>query len=243
MGLARPLLFDGGMHPLPSTPALSPSNTVGEVAVNRPTSTRVFTRRGIDFCCGGGKTLEEACLRRGLDTREVLKEILVESERGDWEAIAWVERSQAELIQHIVVRYHEPLREELERLHGLALKVLRVHGEKDPERLSQLRDTFCTLKHELEPHLEKEERFLFPWILSGRPMPRGGAIERMTLEHEQAGLLLEQLRELTGNYEVPPEACDTWRALWNGLETLERDLHEHMHLENNILIPRAFQRA
>jgi regulator of cell morphogenesis and NO signaling len=231
------------MHPLPVSPTLAPTTTVGELAATRPSSTRVFFRRGIDFCCGGGKTLEEACRRRGLDPQEVLREIQMELERGEEKSAAWTERGQAELIQHIIVRYHEPLREELHRLHGMALKVLRVHGEKDPERLSQLADTFSTLKDELLPHLDKEERILFPWILSGRPVPQGGPIERMMFEHEQAGQLLERLRELTGNYEVPPGACNTWRALWSGLETLERDLHEHIHLENNILFPRASGRT
>ncbi|MFY0526854.1 iron-sulfur cluster repair di-iron protein [Archangium gephyra] len=231
------------MQSLSSPFALTPTTTVGELAASRPSSTRVFSRRGIDFCCGGGKTLEEACRRRGLDPQEVLREIQQELERGAGEPVAWTERSQAELIQHIVAHYHEPLREELRRLHGMALKVLRVHGEKDPERLSQLADTFVLLKDELEPHMEKEERILFPWILSGRPVPQGGPIERMMFEHEQAGQLLVRLRELTGNYEVPPGACNTWRALWNGLEALERELHEHIHLENNILFPRASGRA
>jgi regulator of cell morphogenesis and NO signaling len=231
------------MHLLPTAPVLTLSTTVGELASTHPSSTRVFFRRGIDFCCGGGKTLEEACQRRGLDPQEVLREIQTELERGEGDTVAWTERGQSELIHHILVRYHEPLRDELGRLQQMALKVLRVHGAKDPERLSRLADTFSTLKDELEPHLEKEERILFPWILSGRPVPQGGPIERMMFEHEQAGQLLEQLRELTGNYEVPPGACNTWRALWNGLETLDRDLHEHIHLENNILFPRASGRA
>lgn len=230
------------MHPLPISPALAPTTTVGELAATHPSSTRVLFRRGIDFCCGGGKTLEEACRRRGLDLQEVLGEIQLELERGEAPA-AWTERSQAELIQHIIARYHEPLREELHRLHGMALKVLRVHGEKDPERLSQLAETFSTLKDELLPHLDKEERILFPWILSGRPVPQGGPLERMMFEHEQAGQLLERLRELTDSYAVPPGACNTWRALWNGLETLDRELREHIHLENNILFPRASGRA
>lgn len=230
------------MHPLPISPVLAPTTTIGELAANRPSSTRVFFRRGIDFCCGGGRTLEEACRRRGLDPQEVLREIEQEFARGEQPA-NWTERSQAELIQHIVAHYHEPLREELHRLDSMATKVLRVHGEKDPERLTQLAATFCALKDELLPHLDKEERILFPWILSGRPVPQGGPIERMMYEHERAGQLLERLRELTGNYAVPPGACNTWRALWNGLETLDRDLHEHIHLENNILFPRASGRA
>lgn len=227
----------------PLTSALTPSTTVGELAATRPASTRVFFRRGIDFCCGGGKTLEEACRRRGLDPQEVLREIQKELAPGEADATAWTERSQAELIHHIVGYYHEPLRQELHRLQAMALKVLRVHGEKDPERLSRLASTFTALKDELEPHMEKEERILFPWILSGRPVPQGGPIERMMFEHEQAGQLLEQLRELTNNHEVPPGACNTWRALWNGLESLDRDLREHIHLENNILFPRASGRA
>ncbi len=231
------------MQPRHSAPILALSTTVGELAASRPSSTRVFFRRGIDFCCGGGKTLEEACLRRGLDPREVLAEIQKELAPGETDATAWTERSQTELVHHIVGYYHEPLRQELRRLQLMALKVLRVHGEKDPERLTELANVFGALKDELEPHMEKEERILFPWILSGRPVPQGGPIERMMFEHEQAGQLLEQLRELTNRYEVPPGACNTWRALWNGLEALDRDLREHIHLENNILFPRASGRA
>ncbi len=218
---------------------ISPSTTIGELAATQPASIKVFFRRGIDFCCGGGKSLEDACRRRGLDPHEVLNEINAEVQRGEGESISWTERSQAELIQHIVERYHNPLREELNRLYGMAIKVLRVHGSKDPEMFTGIAETFTALKEELEPHLDKEEQVLFPWILSGRPVPQGGPIEVMMMEHEQAGMLLQQLRALTGNYEVPEGACNTWRRLWNGLEELDRELLEHIHLENNILFPRA----
>lgn len=227
-----------------ASPVLTPSTTVGALAAAHPAVTRVFARRGIDFCCGGGKTLEEVCQRRGLDVQALLRELAAELEREELEApVVWTERSPAELIDHLLERHHDPLREELRRLHGLALKVVRVHGGKEPERLPQLADTVTELEEELVPHLEKEERILFPWILSGRPIPPGGPIERMMFEHERAGQLLAQLRTLTDGYTVPQGACTTWRALWSGLEALERDLQEHMHLENNILFPRAAGRA
>lgn len=155
------------------------------------------------------------------------------------DAAPWRERSLRELIDHLVAHYHLPLREELQRLSGLALKVLRVHGAKDPERLSRLADAFGELGEELGPHLEKEERVLFPWILSGRPLPKGGPIERMLAEHAGAEVLLAELRALTDGFAVPQGACTTWRALWAGLEALERDLVDHMHLENSVLFPRA----
>lgn len=223
---------------------LQPTMTVGELAASLPVSTRVLFRRRIDFCCGGGTTLEEACRRRGLDAKEILKEIEYELKRGSGvDEKSWADRSPGLLIAHILSTYHEPLREELPRLRAMATKVLHVHGSKDPERLAAVLDTFSDLQEELEPHMDKEERILFPWILSGRAVPPGGPTEVMMLEHEQAGFLLERLRELTDNYAVPDGACNTWRALWNGLEALDRELREHIHLENNILFPRALARA
>ena len=226
-----------------ASPALTATTTVGELAATRPASTRVFHRRGIDFCCGGGKTLAEVCLRKGLDVKVLLAELQNELAQGDGEAVAWTEQPLPALVSHLLERYHAGLREELERLRGLAIKVLRVHGAKDPVRLQRLFDTYSELADDLVPHLEKEERVLFPWILSGRPVPHGGPIAVMMSDHDGAAALLARLRELTGDYLAPEGACNSWRALWAGLAALDRDLTEHIHLENNILFPRASGRA
>jgi regulator of cell morphogenesis and NO signaling len=214
---------------------------VGEIASTHPLSTRVFARHHIDFCCGGGAPLEVACKKRGLDANAVLEEIETELEGVDEEPTRWTDAPLTDLIEYIVSTYHKSLREELPRLEAMALRVNEVHGDKDPERLQEIVAVFQALKTELTEHMMKEEQILFPMIAKG---DRESAQETITLmedEHESAGNALERLRELTDDYTPPLAACNTWRALWHGLEVLEKDTHQHIHLENNILFPRALQ--
>ncbi|MDP7008933.1 MAG: iron-sulfur cluster repair di-iron protein [Phycisphaerales bacterium] len=214
---------------------------VGEIASTHPLSTRVFARHHIDFCCGGGAPLEVACKKRGLDANAVLEEIETELEGVDEEPTRWTDAPLTDLIEYIVSTYHKSLREELPRLEAMALRVNEVHGDKDPERLQEIVAVFQALKTELTEHMMKEEQILFPMIAKG---DRESAQETITLmedEHESAGNSLERLRELTDDYTPPLAACNTWRALWHGLEVLEKDTHQHIHLENNILFPRALQ--
>ena len=213
--------------------------TVGQLAVEHPLATRVFHRHGIDFCCGGGKTLQQTCAAKGLDTESVMEEILGELESATVREERWDQAPLTDLIRHILVTYHEPLSEELPRLESMARRVLEVHGDKDPEGLSELLSVLLGLKAELEDHMAKEEQILFPMIERGRGAMAMGPISVMEHEHESAGAALKRLRELTGDYQVPAAACTTWRALWFGLGALEESLHQHIHLENNILFPRA----
>ena len=144
----------------------------------------------------------------------------------------------ADLVQHIVDAYHLPLREELPRLESMARKVARVHGDKDTERLGGILETFLRLEAELGDHMAREEDVLFPEILrhgEGSDLP----VEPFVDDHSDAGQALAVLRELTDDYQVPEGACNTWRALWHGLEALEQSLHLHIHLENNVLFPRV----
>lgn len=143
------------------------------------------------------------------------------------------------MIDHILVTYHQPLYEELPRLESMARKVLDVHRDKDPQRLSELFSIYLEIQAELKQHMMKEEQILFPMIRQGQGARTGGPIAVMEKEHEAVGGALRRMRELTDDYTVPAEACNTWRALWHGLEALEKDLHQHIHLENNILFPRA----
>ena len=214
-------------------------STVGQIATEHPLATRVFHRHGIDFCCGGGKPLEEACAARGLNTDMVLEEIQKELAGADTQEQRWDQAPLKDLIDHILVTYHEPLREELPRLESMAGKVLEVHKEKDPETLSELLSVCVDLHAELKQHMSKEEQILFPMIRSGQGGMANGPISVMLHEHDSAATALRRLRELTRGYEVPAEACNTWRALWHGLAALEESLHQHIHLENNILFPRA----
>lgn len=212
---------------------------IGQLAAAHPLATRVFARHAIDFCCGGGQPLVDVCRTKGLDADRVLAEIA--AELSDDEPRDWTAASNAALIDHILTRYHATLREELPRLEAMARKVLRVHGDKDPERLGALVTVFLGLKAELEEHLEKEEVILFPAMAGGDLAQHAlsGPVGVMLREHSDAGAALQHLRTLTDGYAVPPGACNTWAALWHGLAALERDLHEHIHLENNILFPRA----
>lgn len=219
---------------------LSAETTVGALAAEFPRATRVFARHGIDFCCGGGKPLAEACGGTPAEAQAIIEEIEREINGLPEPDVRWDQAPLEDLIEHILRRHHDTLKEELPRLEAMCRKVHEVHGDKDQERFDQLLATFVTIKEDIDQHLPKEEQILFPAILAGRRHMLGGPISVMEEEHEQLGELLRRMRSLTGDYVVPEEACNTWRALWSGLEELENDLHEHIHLENNILHKRAF---
>lgn len=218
---------------------LNPEDKVGQIAAEHPLATRVFSRHGIDFCCGGGKPLGEVCAGLGLDTAAVLAEIDKEIAAPERNEVRWDQAPLGELIDHILAAYHRSLDEELPRLEAMARKVVDVHRDKQPDVLPELLSVYLGLKAELDQHMAKEEQILFPMIRSGQGAATQGPISVMEHEHESAGSALKRLRELTQGYEVPQEACNTWRALWHGLAALEESLHQHIHLENNILFPRA----
>lgn len=220
------------------TPHPLPGRTVADVAREGVGATRVLQRHRIDFCCGGARPFAEACAVRGLAPDAVLAEIAAEAPEPD--EVGWTTAPLADLIAHILVRFHEPLREELPRLEALARKVARVHGDRHPE-LVLVRDAFLALAGDLVPHLDKEEQILFPWVLGGRGETASEPIRALEDEHLEAGALLAELRALSGGYDLPADACGSWRALWEGLEALETDLHAHIHLENNVLHPRALR--
>jgi regulator of cell morphogenesis and NO signaling len=218
---------------------INPDSKVGQIAAEHPLATRVFARHGIDFCCGGGKPLGEVCTQRGLDAATVLAEIEGELATPSATEVRWDQAPLGDLVEHILAAYHKPLKEELPRLEAMARKVVDVHRDKQPETLPELLSVYLGLKAELEQHMAKEEQILFPMIQSGQGSMATGPISVMEHEHDSAGGALRRLRELTGDYQVPEEACNTWRALWHGLAALEESLHQHIHLENNILFPRA----
>jgi regulator of cell morphogenesis and NO signaling len=221
--------------------SLTPQTRIGQLAAEHPLATRVFARHGIDFCCGGGRPIAEACSEKGLDAEAVLAEIRKEIEAPGVSETRWDEAPLSDLIDHILANYHRPLDEELPRLEAMARKVVDVHREKEPVRLPELLSVYLGLKAELDVHFMKEERILFPMIQSGQGFMADGPVSVMMHEHDSAAIALRRLRELTDGYEVPAQACNTWRALWHGLAALEKSLHEHIHLENNILFPRALQ--
>lgn len=224
---------------------------VGEIATAQPASIRVFQKYGIDFCCGGKRPLADVCEERQIAYDELANAIAnAELPRDDQD---WAEAPLGVLADHIVHRYHDTLRQELPRLTAMAEKVHNVHGAKMPETFPRLNRVFAELAEELLSHMSKEEMILFPAVQEleaahqegRRPQTRfpSGALRMpisvMEQEHEHAGSLLVALRELTSGYAPPEWACNTFRGLYAGLEELERDLHVHIHLENNILFPRA----
>lgn len=211
---------------------------VGEIASAHPLATRVFARHKIDFCCGGGAPLQTVCNKLGLNADDILVEINKELEETDI-TTHWNEAPLTDLIEHIVSTYHVSLKEELPRLEIMAKKVNAVHGDKDPERLQAIETVFCEMKEELLSHMMKEEQILFPMIANGQGANASDPVSVMEHEHDSAGDALRKLRELTNDFTPPEDACNTWRALWHSLAALEQDTHQHIHLENNILFPRA----
>ena len=213
------------------------NETLGQVATAHPASTLVFFRHRLDFCCGGGQRLVDACRDAGLDPAKVILEI--EAEGGTRSPERWDTKPLPDLIDFILSQYHGPLRADLPALIEAARRVERVHGKKAscPNGLASLLEHLAA---ELEEHLTKEEQVLFPALRSGR---RGGPVHMpirvMMQEHDDHGANLQHLRELATGFLPPPEACATWRALYTGLEKLEAELMEHIHLENNVLFPRA----
>ena len=225
-------------------------DTVGEVVARRPALARVFEQAGIDYCCGGKKTVEGACREKGLNPAAFLGRLEEASvSTRDESAVDAAAMSLAELADHIERTHHAYLHSEFPRLDAMTEKVASVHGDKD-RRLRELRETFVALAEELSSHMMKEEHILFPMIRqleasSRTPVFHCGTlanpIRQMELEHDQAGSALERLRDLTGGFTPPEWACNTYRALLDALAHLERDMHQHIHKENNVLFPRALK--
>ena len=232
---------------------ITPDTRVAEIATGNPATIRIFQRFGIDFCCGGKRPLREVCAEKHMTFGE-LRTALEDAGSAGAADLPPADAPLPELIRFILDEYHADLRGELPRLGQMAAKVLDVHGEKHPEVVPMLAATFRELRQELEDHMMKEERVLFPYVVrlealaasdQGLPASPFGSIQApigmMEHEHDVAGRLLARMRELTGGYIPPADACNTFRGLYHGLAELERDLHEHIHLENNVLFPRAAQ--
>ena len=218
--------------------------TVRNIAVANPAATRVFETFGIDYCCGGNLSLSAACARANASIESVA-EALQECERTQ-EADAPDDATLGDLTRYIVARHHEFVRRESQRIQALLVKVDDRHGRVHTE-LSRVRALFAALSQELNAHMTKEERILFPYIeaLGGQSAPSAcfdsveSPIAVMIADHEDAGAILLKIRTLTNGHTAPAGACSSFRALYAALDEFERDLHRHVHLENNILFPRA----
>lgn len=230
-------------------PQLSTQSSVGQFVVDRPSRGRILESLQIDYCCGGKRPLAEVCQEMGLDPDDVYRRLLeVEPEPSEAHK-AWDRASLADLCNHIERTHHASLRDELPRLTVLTEKVARAHGQRRPE-LIELANVFASFRSEIEPHMIKEEQILFPMIRrreanqsnaqSNHPSV-GSAICELEKEHDAAGRALERMSELTAGFAPPDDACNTYRVMLDALAQLQRDTHQHVHKENNILFPRALE--
>ena len=229
------------------------TKTIREIAVESPATTRVFEEYKIDYCCGGGRKFYDACQSAGVAPEIVSEKIeqVLSSQTYNFETPP--QQSVSELIDYILKNHHVYTKPELARLPALMSKVCRKHGAQHKE-LFALQTAFFELREDLIPHIKKEEVVLFPFIkhleMSAAnhisiPRPPFGTVKNpvsvMLTEHDTAGEILRRMREITKDYALPEGACPSFQALYFGLEELEKDLHRHIHLENNILFPRAVE--
>ena len=230
------------------------TKTVRDIALEAPLTTRVFEEYKIDFCCGGRVPFEEACEKAGVDpaiVRGKLETILANAKTEttpDKE-----QKNPTQLIRFIESTHHNFTRNEFNRLLPLMQKVAGKHGEGHPE-LFEIQRLLTELADDLIPHMRKEEMVLFPYIEqleaaitrgAAVPLPHFGTVQNpvrmMMFEHETAGALLREMRVLSKDYAAPEGACPSYRGLYAGIEDLEKDLHRHIHLENNVLFPEAIE--
>ena len=232
---------------------INATKKVGELAVEVPRAIPLFEGLGIDYCCGGNKSLEEACSSAGVKTEQViqtLEEALAAATLGE-SPKDWSADPLSELTAHIVNRHHGYVRAELARLAPLLEKVCSAHGQNHSE-LFTVQQFFNGLSQEMTMHMYKEENILFPYIeqmeaaVNGqRPLPYPpfgtvrNPIRMMETEHDHAAEALREMRKASSNFTVPADGCTSYQALYKGLIDFEKDLHLHIHLENNILFPRA----
>jgi regulator of cell morphogenesis and NO signaling len=228
--------------------AITATKTVRELAVEVPNATRVFEKLGIDYCCGGDRPLEAACASAKVAMDVVLRALEQGTDTSPTIATRdWNTAPLGELVDHIIDKHHAYVKTEAPRLKTLIAKVVGVHGKNHPE-LQQVQVAFSELANELASHLMKEEQILFPYVkqmasgASGGPCCFGSVqnpIRVMMLEHDNAGEKLREMRQATNNYTLPEDACLSYSTLFAALVEFEQDLHQHIHLENNILFPRA----
>ncbi len=233
---------------------LDTTQTVAEIVRQHPAAVPVFEALGIDYCCGGNRPLEDACAKHNVPLNLVLADLSsalvvqpLENER------LWMTSSLTDLSTHIVEYHHAHAKRELPHLAALATKVQFRHGYMHPE-LHQVRELVDAMSAEISTHMLKEEQVLFPRLKVVEEAAQAGVtpppaffgalinpIRHMMSDHDDTGELLKSLRTVTKGYKLPEEACMSYQALYRGLEMLEKDLHQHIHLENNILFPRALE--
>lgn len=218
--------------------------TVGQIVADDYRASQIFRARGLDFCCGGKKTLSSVCKAKSVELDEVLKELgqLQDSETEQHHFNEW---NLDFLADYIVQNHHSYVRKMLPELKFYAEKVARVHGDSYPQLLEVL-EKVDQLSYELLDNLEKEETDLFPQIKDmvqqqNSGLAKGSLLEILEAEHENAGEIMAEIESLTNNFTPPEDACASFQVLFQNLEGFQKDLHKHVHLENNILFPKALE--
>lgn len=238
---------------------IKPETTVREVAVQYPQTLKVFEEHGIDYCCGGGDRLADAAAARGVELEALtckLEEAISRPAPKEGPQRNWASAGLTELADFILQTHHVFMKAQLPRLQEMAAMVVQAHGPRHGDVLVPLRERYLALKAEIEAHLRKEEEILFPFFkkLEAHAKDNGGKallpeenledlLAATVEEHETVGAALADMRSLTSDYELPEDACPTYGGLYHGLADMERDLHRHIHLENNILFPGALALA
>jgi regulator of cell morphogenesis and NO signaling len=226
---------------------------VKDIALSNPSATQILEDAGLDYCCGGGKSLHEACLHADVSPEEILKSLRENSKHVSPNEANWILAPLGDLTRHIRERHHRYVREAIARVQSLMDKVEAKHG-KDHAEIADIRRLFTEVGREMIMHMQKEEQILFPYIdaLEKANSAHGSVeppffqtvrnpIHAMMKEHDAAGELVKQIRKASSEYAAPADACTSYRALYQDLREFEADLHQHVHLENNILFPRAVE--
>jgi len=226
---------------------------VKEIAVANPGAARILEQAGVDYCCGGNKSLQDACAHAGVSTQEIIARLQENTAEVGPADANWASAPLGELTQHIREKHHQYVRDSIPLVQKLLERVKAKHGSNHPELLD-IEKLFLQVGRDLVMHMQKEERMLFPYIEALERAANGTrAIERpffqtvrnpvhaMMAEHDAAGALVNQIRTASSAYTPPAGACMSYQALYRELHEFEADLHQHVHLENNILFPRAIE--
>jgi len=222
-----------------------------DIARSNPGARQVLEDAGLDYCCGGGKSLHEACLHGNVSPGEILNRLRQNAKETGPEDVNWMAAPLCELTRHIREKHHRYVREAIPRTRTLSDKVATKHGQNHTE-LVDIGKLFAEVGREMIMHMQKEEQILFPYIdVLERGVNAHGSVEppffqtvknpihAMMQEHDAAGDLVGQIRVLSSEYTLPGDSCTSFKALYEALKEFEADLHQHVHLENNVLFPRA----
>jgi regulator of cell morphogenesis and NO signaling len=225
--------------------------TIGEIVTKDYKKAQVFKKFGIDFCCGGKKTVSEVCEKKGIDIQELEAALISSDEVASTSENDYLKWDIGFLTDYIINTHHQYVRDNSTFISELANKVAKVHGDKHPEAI-KVAEIFDVVAKDLLLHLMKEEKILFPFIKDLANIQKNGGklpetsfgnvsnpIQVMESEHEQVGESLQTIRDLTNNFTLPEDACNSYTILYKKLAEYENDLHKHVHLENNLLFPKA----